>query len=278
MEAIGAQFTLRRFGLLNIYSIYVPPRRGFDPRDVDRLLTADTPALVAGDFNAKHRLWGCRVTNEPTFFRPGAAPDILDLVVVKNIPSAINVEVISELSSDHNPLLISYEEEATVLDSALSRSVNWRQFERGVSDLLPGLAADIPDAESLVGETLRLTEGISECLKGATTYKIPVPDKWVPGHLRDLICRRRRAKKRAQTTLYPVDVAAANALSKELRTAIRSFREEKWWDSKPPSREPASSSSPASHEKPIFWDDKPVLHISTHTPYQTSQPIARLGF
>ncbi|KAK9701419.1 Endonuclease-reverse transcriptase [Popillia japonica] len=124
MEAIGAQFTLRRFGLLNIYSIYVPPRRGFDPRDVDRLLTPDTPALVAGDLNAKHRLWGCRATNaygsrlfdyvalnpctvhppnEPTFFRPGAAPDILDLVVVKNIPSTVNVEVISELSSDHNP-------------------------------------------------------------------------------------------------------------------------------------------------------------------------------
>ncbi|KAK9720044.1 Endonuclease-reverse transcriptase [Popillia japonica] len=92
VEAVGIEISIRGLGPLKVFSVYAPPGRDCDWTDLDLLLSADAPALAAGDFNAKHRSWGCRVANgyrgklfdylstipvslhspnAPTFFRPG---------------------------------------------------------------------------------------------------------------------------------------------------------------------------------------------------------------
>ncbi|KAK9731603.1 Endonuclease-reverse transcriptase [Popillia japonica] len=63
VEAVGIEISIRGLGRLKVFSIYAPPCRDCDWSDLDLLLSADTPVLATGDFNAKHCSWGCRVVN-----------------------------------------------------------------------------------------------------------------------------------------------------------------------------------------------------------------------
>jgi len=85
---------------------------------------------MAGDLNAKHTNWGCRVSNpngtkllsfiantpyainapnEPTYFPSDCnkQPDILDILLIKSIPFNCTQEALAELDSDHIPVKIT---------------------------------------------------------------------------------------------------------------------------------------------------------------------------
>ena len=95
-----------------------------------QLLDSDLPTIVAGGLNAKHPSWNSRTSNlygnslrraveddpsvliigptEPTHFpTAGYPPDVLDIVIVKAIPFHLQVSAVSDLSSDHDPLLVT---------------------------------------------------------------------------------------------------------------------------------------------------------------------------
>lgn len=81
----------------------------------------------------------CRATNsdEPTFFRTGARPDILDIAISKDIPWPLSLKSVSDLSSDYNPLLISFESEASSSEVGLRRTFDWTRFVVGRSVKIP---------------------------------------------------------------------------------------------------------------------------------------------
>lgn len=84
--------------------------------------------LLIGDLNAKHLTWNCNRNNkrgkilfnytqqnncsilfpdEPTHYPyNGTTPTIIDIVVNKNINYTSDVQVLHELCSDHNPIII----------------------------------------------------------------------------------------------------------------------------------------------------------------------------
>ncbi|KAG5863736.1 hypothetical protein JTB14_020351 [Gonioctena quinquepunctata] len=87
----------------------------------------DLSTIVAGEFNAKHTTWSIvsnrngnklrrhcdgadyviAVPNEPTFYGP-YRPDVLDIVLNKNLHWDIDVTTLQELSSVHNPMKIEF--------------------------------------------------------------------------------------------------------------------------------------------------------------------------
>ncbi|KAK9703805.1 Endonuclease-reverse transcriptase [Popillia japonica] len=69
LEAVGIRVPLGDLGGVSVYSVYAPPGGACDWNDLNMIFSDDGPALAAGDFNAKHPSWGCRVTNGRNYLR-----------------------------------------------------------------------------------------------------------------------------------------------------------------------------------------------------------------
>lgn len=87
--------------------------------------------ILGGDFNAKHTMWGSRLTTakgkellkaintiqaeaasscEPTYWPSDASkrPDLLDFFILRKVPPVFaSVENVNDLSSDHSPVLLT---------------------------------------------------------------------------------------------------------------------------------------------------------------------------
>ncbi|KAK9685422.1 hypothetical protein QE152_g38032 [Popillia japonica] len=98
----------------------------------------------------------------------------------------------------------------------LARRVDWRAFESNLSTRTFG--------ETNIGDTDELeTRGCRACREhqSAITYAPPRPNKWLPPHIKQLLTDKRRAKKRAQQTLHPADMAAKQLLTDKRRAKKR---------------------------------------------------------
>lgn len=250
LEATSLDVEVRGLGPLRLIAVYAPPSRVCDTDDYDRLFACNAPVLLAGDLNAKHPLWGCSSTNEfgskvfrflsltdvevhspdvPTYFRPGTRPDILDIALTRGLPSYLHVESAPDLSSDHNPIYITFGGELQASEAASRGTVDWERFMASVRQSIDGMELRIDGAQSLEASAERITGIISQAVGASTSASTPAPDKWLPDDLRHLLRRKRKARKVAQTTLSPADTEVANHLSARLRAELKIFREKQWW-------------------------------------------------
>jgi endonuclease/exonuclease/phosphatase family metal-dependent hydrolase len=97
--------------------------------ELDACFGGALPVPVAGDLNAKDIDWNCRLTttrgkhlrdyaegnsclifgpNSPTTnpYNHSATPDVLDIVITRDVPSSVALTSCSAISSDHLPILI----------------------------------------------------------------------------------------------------------------------------------------------------------------------------
>ncbi|GFU16762.1 RNA-directed DNA polymerase from mobile element jockey [Trichonephila clavipes] len=116
---------------LAITSLYISPSVSYQHihTDVEALFSLGGASIICGDFNAHHTSWGCRRNDNrgniirnlidstetqivapttPTRFGYNSA-SIIDFALTRNIHWLSQVESIAELSSDHNPLIISFD-------------------------------------------------------------------------------------------------------------------------------------------------------------------------
>ncbi|EFN89914.1 Probable RNA-directed DNA polymerase from transposon X-element, partial [Harpegnathos saltator] len=119
--------------------------------------------LAAGDFNAKHQLWGSRLINPkgrmlynviinkkmeaisqsmPTYWPTDRRkiPDIIDFGIIKGISKKyFKVETSPELSSDHSPLTINVSKRVIMEMQPCklhNKKTNWQQFRELVVETL----------------------------------------------------------------------------------------------------------------------------------------------
>jgi endonuclease/exonuclease/phosphatase family metal-dependent hydrolase len=114
---------------VKLVAAYLSPTRPLIESDLSECLSGGFPVLLAGDLNAKHTDWNCRLTtargsllrdyairntcliygpDSPTTapYTHNATPDVLDIVVVKDFVLPVCLTDCSALSSDHLPILI----------------------------------------------------------------------------------------------------------------------------------------------------------------------------
>ncbi|KAH8292683.1 hypothetical protein KR054_010461, partial [Drosophila jambulina] len=150
IQAVSIEISTRR-GRFNVASVYCPPAFRWTEADFTTFLSnLGDKFLAAGDWNAKHRWWGnhrmCAIgrtlssvlanvnvdivaTGEATCYpyRANATPSTIDFGISKGFrQQQVSIRVLTELSSDHLPLLFLISEEA--------------QFHKGVPKLLPAHA------------------------------------------------------------------------------------------------------------------------------------------
>ena len=114
---------------VKIHAAYISPSRPLFGAGLEACFGGGLPVLFFGDLNAKHVDWNSRLSttrekllldyadsnssvifgpDSPTTnpYNPSATPDVLDIVITRDLQSPIDLTSCSALSSDYLPLFI----------------------------------------------------------------------------------------------------------------------------------------------------------------------------
>ncbi|GJQ71512.1 hypothetical protein Trydic_g21898 [Trypoxylus dichotomus] len=188
--------------------------------DLSEIFDTGEALILAGDLNAKHPSWNSRLTNatgtclrrfaddlhllvdataEPTIFPHNGQPDVLDIVVMKDVVQFHQLTVLNELSSDHNPVL-------QLGQAAREHEEPWTPVRQ-------------------------VTEHVADSLKYATNTSRAVDDRaLIPREVRDLLREKNRFRRQWQRTLNPAIKAEYNQMARRTKIALDEFRSKRWDD------------------------------------------------
>jgi hypothetical protein len=244
----------KNYGLTQFTSIYSPCNKTPTLQEFHDLLDPLFPiSIIAGDFNAKHRLWNCPSTDyrgnkvfnytqntqsvivapsETTLRRYGLPLNVLDFAICRNTSYIPIIRAVDELNSDHKPILLYLGDPvdpfATLPDSTRYK-VSWEEFGAYLEEHLTPrtLLTDELEIDSAIAD---LTTIIQEALKAASTPISPdIKHRLdLPKHIKLLITERNRTRKLGQDTGDPAVISKAKELKKKVRKEIRLFSEETW--------------------------------------------------
>ena len=147
---------------VKILAAYLSPSRPLIGADLSACFGGGMPVLMAGDINAKHVDWNSRLNtrrrkllrdyadgnclifgpNSPTTkpYNPLATPDVLDIVITKNLTSPVYLTSCSALSSDNLPVLIDTSCRSSFQhspDRPDFRRTDWANFQTHLEDQFP---------------------------------------------------------------------------------------------------------------------------------------------
>lgn len=206
-----------------------------------------------GDLNAKHTAWRCSTSNnygkkllqyieqndinvlaptDPTFFGGNTKfPNILDVALIKNLARTTNIKTLTELSSDHNPIIL----EIGILNLAENiytrTKTDWDKYKKYLTENLR-LQCDIKTTEHIEDACHSFTKTITDAVKHATASLESKENNTnnLPKRIKELINVKNKLKRKAQRTLNPTDKLEANRMVNTIKEEIRTFRAEKWHD------------------------------------------------
>jgi Reverse transcriptase (RNA-dependent DNA polymerase)/Endonuclease-reverse transcriptase len=252
IEAVGV-LVHTDTGPLRLFAVYCRPQARFVAADIDALLDSPLPTLVAGDLNSKHPAWNSRKANErgkrllahsvragfvvagpaePTHYHGGSGlADVLDVALLHNIDQSVELETISELSSDHDPVLICIGDQIETETPAPKhdfRRADWDTFRARLDELID--TTDITTLTDLEAATENMTTAIQTAVDAAVPMqKERRNDKFdLPRHLQLAIKAKNKSKRQWQQHRTAPLKTEYNRQTKAVQRAIDAHREERW--------------------------------------------------
>ncbi|GFS80865.1 probable RNA-directed DNA polymerase from transposon X-element [Trichonephila clavipes] len=238
---------------LVITSLYISPSVSYQHihTDVEALFRLGGASIICGDFNAHHISWGCQRNDNrgniiknlidntdtqivapttPTRFGHNSA-SIIDFALTRNIHWLSQVESIAELSSDHNPLIISFDTNRRFAFPRRIVTTDWAAFRELLSPahytFHPITARTGEDVDTQVAD---LTDAIinthtlsSKPIRGRNSY-------YVSDEIRQLMIERNRARKTWQFTRDPSDKRVLNNIQNRIHRKVKAFQNKIWED------------------------------------------------
>ena len=159
-----------------------------------------------------------------------ATPDVLDLVITRDLPSAVHVTSYSALSSDHLPVLIhtmcrsSFQHKP---DRPDVRRIDWAKFQTH-------LEAEIPFNPELHNSIDTCVENFSGAILGALEASIPKgrpigdPRPQIPAGIQDEIRLKTRLRRCWQITRDLALKAEVNRLQRSVTRQLNEWRNDQW--------------------------------------------------
>lgn len=253
LETVEIKVKLNDQSYLRIVSAYRQPNKRLDGHDVKTIFDTSDQTLVIGDFNCKNILWGCRANNpagikleqlstmhafqvisppEPTYFpyRQDHQPDILDLILQKNFAHPITQRVITELNSDHLPVIISFlctPEPKAGNPNLYTGPIDWHLFQTVLDNTSLPDPALLETRELVNTAILHFTEAISATAKSSarsvirrspTNYNLP------PNYIITLITQRSRIRREWQRTRTQESKRLLNKITHRIKKELDEFR------------------------------------------------------
>ncbi|GFS56845.1 RNA-directed DNA polymerase from mobile element jockey [Trichonephila inaurata madagascariensis] len=253
LEATSVTLTPPGGTPLLISSIYISPSISYQHinTDLEALFSLGGASILYGDFNAHHTFWGCRridyrgtiiknlldstdtqiiAPQTPTRFGHTSA-SIIDFALTRNLHWHCQVESIAELSSDHNPILISFDTNTRFAFPKRHTSTDWAAFR----DLLSPAHFSFHPITARTGEDVetQVADLTNKILFTHALSSKPVKARYssyVSTEIRELIVERNRARKIWQFTRNPSDKRVLNNIQNRLRRKIKSFQNKIWED------------------------------------------------
>lgn len=254
LEAVAIKITFNNTDLI-IVSAYLQPNKRIQYSDLQNISSFGCPVLILGDLNSKNTIWKCRVSNpngkrlhqittdlsinisapdEPTFYptRADHRPDILDVVLFKDFYSPIFQNVLSELDSDHCPVIIS--SDITHLKKGdtprlipINGKVNWELFQSKLEEklIIPDSLATSNDIDLHAEHLLAF---ITNCIKSSTkinhNYSIKPFFKLLPQDILKLIQDKHSTRRLWQRTRLPEYKRRLNFLTRKVKNKLDELR------------------------------------------------------
>lgn len=240
LEANGIEITTKH-GKINIYSVYHPPQNILQISDIE-LMLSNTATILAGDFNAKHPNWNSTVNNyngnilntylntnnlavlapsEPTRYHTNGVGDVLDIALIKNLPLNYNINVVDELSSYHQPIIINIGN-TNDKDEYTTKHTNWYDFR---SIMKTNQIITINEKEEINDAVLLLEQQIKMALNLSTKTKTSThSSKTLPDNIINLIKYKNKMRRNYHRTLAPIDKGLMNEATRLVKTTLEEYR------------------------------------------------------
>lgn len=256
LEANAVVLNTRK-GDIRVISVYKSPATPLEVGDLDLIFSDPTPTIVAGDLNCKHPHWNSRLTNsngkllfnhmtrhgfsiygptKPTHYPDsGKRPDVLDIVITNNLNISLSIDVIQELSSDHNPVIIEVGNIARRVDLPErfnTKLTDWKQFRDCLDVSLVSVNPTIQSKEDVDYHILELTEKLTAALHASTPKPRPKKSDTydLPMRIRKSIAAKNKLRKLWQKLRRPLLKSLLNKMEADIKKMINTYRNETWND------------------------------------------------
>lgn len=236
-----------------ITAVYNQPRNQLTIDDLQTLSNRANKILVIGDFNARHYTWknqnsnyNGRVlfnfvtnsnmilqhTNSPTHFpENGMTPTYIDLILNKNVCDITEPISISELNSDHNPVmfqLLNHHKEKNTKTVTTYKNTDWDKFRQQISDMTV-INNNINNPQDIEREVKILTNNLIQAKKIHSEQIQTNPNKIeIDQVTMNLIKLRNRLRKEYQRTLRRETKQEINRISRAIKNKINQCLNQKW--------------------------------------------------
>lgn len=249
INATGININLPNLPPYTIISAYVPPQQSaiHISEDLKNLNNINTNTIIFGDFNAKHTLWNNLINNEygkviynftassdydviapptPTHYTAYSSC-IIDFALVRGIPHNITITTRCDLSSDHNPVLLTFPTKENPLIIQKNKRIHWKNFENFLNDI-PYNHPRISNTDEIDDLLFQITNDISNCLQKSTTYTDRQNYSHFDANLRVLIRNKNRMRKIWQQHRTPTNKTNMNRAQETLRYYLKDQANENW--------------------------------------------------
>ena len=252
IEAVTVDILAKPLGWIRVSSVYYRPAKPWDPDFILKVLgEGEGPSILLGDLNAAHKSWNSRSPNQRgsqlkdladeeglTVLGPitptHESGNVLDIAIVRNIPTSLNIHSCVDLTSDHNPVVlyvgtrISHVPPTSRLD--LGRA-DWESFRRQITRALPKNPTPPKTPEEADGMAEHLAETISASMaenipmktvrKGQRRIPLPHP-------VRSLIRCRNNVRRRWQRYRTMDYWEHLRVLNERVKNALLEVRRDSW--------------------------------------------------
>ncbi|CAI6345283.1 unnamed protein product [Macrosiphum euphorbiae] len=242
--AIGAK-TVR------VSAVYKSPGDKIEIKDIDALTNGTESFIIAGDLNAKHPSWHSRRTNQtgkilldhmerngqyticapdsPTHFPfiPHHNPDVLDITLT-NLQQDMTISNFNDLSSDHNPILITINKSPKTNTPPLAnRRINWKKFKAEMT-MHPIKHQAITNPKEIEDNIGKLTKSIQKALSNNSSLLNQPNRTPISPEILLEIETKRILRKRWQQTHDPTYKKMYNAQINYVKKLLQTHRQEEW--------------------------------------------------
>lgn len=241
-------------GKLVLSAVYCPPRYQINKDQFKSYFKNLGQRFIAGgDYNAKHPLWGSRLTTpkgrqlwqamkdsnlqhlstgSPTYWPTDTrkTPDLIDFCVTKGIHRRyFNVAPCFDLSSDHSPIIVTLSAKLLQNEPPLkihNKNTNWELFrEKIVASIDFNISLRSND------EIENAIEKFNESIFKSSIESTPAThfkDNFAKSSktIIELIKEKRELRKKWQISRFPADKAKLNKITRQLKTKLNADKNE----------------------------------------------------
>lgn len=221
--------------------MYQPPNKFILETDFNKILDNSNPTILTGALNSKNVLWNSTETNSkgttlqkildkinnttalgpptPThFYLQGGLGDVLDIIIVKNLPNNIDLMSVHELNSDHISVTVDIQQSNAIRKVKTRQNTSSLKFKAILNNTNTNnnemITIEDIDKEIEKKNTEIIQDIINASLK---TETITYTNDKLPQHIKDLIKQKNKVAKEFAYTRNPTYRQDRNKLIQEIK-------------------------------------------------------------